>query len=179
MAGDKETAVQIMQMEKELDTGDILLSETASIDPRDNSASLSERLSRIGAGLWPRALAALERGGLRPTPQIGEPVYAHKIDKAEARIDWTRPAHQLDGHIRGLAPFPGSWSELDGKRIKIHLAQPQQGEGLPGTVIDDELLIACGHEALRILELQPAGKAKMAAKDFLRGAGPVKGKIFT
>jgi len=107
MAGDAQTGVQIMQMAKGLDTGDILLSETVDIQPTDTTASLSERLSRIGAGLWPRGLAALARGGLTPTPQKGEPTYAHKIDKAEARLDWTKSAQELDCHIRGIAPFPG------------------------------------------------------------------------
>ncbi len=175
MAGDTETGVQIMQMAKGLDTGDILLSETAQIDTLDTAASLSERLSRIGAGMWPRALGALERGGLVPTPQTGEPVYAHKIDKAEARLDWSRPARELDCHIRGLAPFPGAWCELNGQRLKIHRAVPEPGTGDPGEAVDDALLIACGENALRLKEVQPAGKPKMSAEDFLRGTPVPKG----
>mgnify|MGYP000212236686 CR=1 FL=1 len=171
MAGDSVTGVQVMQMEKGLDTGDILLSETVNILSHDTAGSLSERMSRIGAGLWPRALYALERGGLSPTPQTGDPVYASKIDKSEARIDWNRPAAEIDYHIRGLAPFPGAWCDVDGKRMKVHLAEPADGTGEPGTVLDDGLLIACGDGALRLKQVQPAGKPSMKAEDFLRGYG--------
>lgn len=181
MAGDAQTGVQIMQMEKGLDTGDILLSETVDISPRDTAGSLSERLSRTGAGLWPRALAALSRGGLTPSPQQGEPTYAHKIDKAEARLDWTQPAKTLDCHIRGLAPFPGAWCELNGERLKIHLAEPvadsTKGQGKPGEILDDAGLIACGDGALRLKTVQPSGKPKMSADDFLRGAKIKEGTI--
>lgn len=177
MAGDAQTGVQIMQMEKGLDTGDILLSETVDIQPNDTAGSLSDRLSRTGAGLWPRALAALSRGGLTPTPQEGEPTYAHKINKTEARLDWTRPAKALDCHIRGLAPFPGAWCELDGERLKIHLAEPAQGDGEPGEVLDDTGLIACGDGALKLKTVQPAGKPKMSAEDFLRGTTIEKGTV--
>lgn len=179
MAGDAVTGVQIMQMEKGLDMGDILLSETVSIDPQDTAATLSDRLSRIGAGLWPRALGALERGGLTPTPQTGEPTYAEKIDKSEARMDWTRPASELDCHIRGLAPFPGAWCEFEGKRLKIHMATPETGQGVPGTVLDDNLLVACGEGALRLRIVQPAGKPRMSAEDFLRGASVSSGSVLT
>lgn len=169
MAGDSDTGVQIMQMAKGLDTGDILLSETTAIRQTDNTASLSDRLSRLGADMWPRVLGGLQRGGLSPTPQTGEPVYAHKIDKAEARIDWTRSATDLDCHIRGLAPFPGAWCEIGEQRVKIHLAKPEDGEGESGTALDGALLVACGEGALRFLTVQPAGKPKMSAEDFLRG----------
>lgn len=169
MAGDTQTGVQIMQMAKGLDTGDILLSETAAINDDDTAASLSERLSHIGAGMWPRALAALDRGGLTPTPQTGEPTYAHKIDKAEARLDWTRPAIDLDCHIRGLAPFPGAWCEIDGARIKVHMAKPEDTSGKAGTALDDGGLIACGTGALRLITVQPAGKGKMSFDDYAKG----------
>jgi len=136
MAGDNETGVQIMQMAKGLDTGDILLSET---------------------------------------PQSGTPSYAHKIDKSEARLDWTQPAHQLDAHIRGLSPFPGAWCEVNDTRLKLHLAIAEAtsnvpGDTSPGTVLETTGLIACGTGALRLLEVQPAGKSKMTAVDFLRGS---------
>lgn len=174
MAGDNQTGVQIMQMAAGLDTGDILLSETVPISATDTAGSLSETLSRIGAGLWPRALAALERGGLTPTPQTGEPTYAHKIDKAEARLDWTRPARDLDCHIRGLAPFPGAWCEIDGVRVKVHLAAAEDGSGgdgsgEAGTVLDESGLIACGKGCLRLLSVQPAGKGKMSFADYAKG----------
>lgn len=169
MAGDLETGVQIMQMAKGLDTGDILLSEKTAILPDDNTASLSDRLARLGADMWPRVLGGLQRGALAPTPQQGEPVYAHKIDKAEARIDWRKTAAELDCHIRGLAPFPGAWCEVGDLRHKIHLAKPETAHAKPGTVLDDNLLIACGEGAVRLLTVQPAGKPKMSAEDFLRG----------
>jgi methionyl-tRNA formyltransferase len=169
MAGDAQTGVQIMQMAKGLDTGDILLSETMDIGAKDTAETLSRRLSQIGAQMWPRALGGLEREALRPVPQTGEPTYAHKIDKSEARIDWTRPAVELDRHIRGLSPFPGAWCEIDGKRVKIHLATPVEGTSAPGTVLDEALSIACGMGALRLLRVQPAGKPAMAVEDYLRG----------
>ena len=173
MAGDKQTGVQIQQMDTGLDTGDILLSETVDILRSDTAASLFDRLSRIGAGMWPRVLGALEREALRPTPQTGTPSYAHKIEKAEARIDWNQSAEKLDYHIRGLAPFPGAWCEIGGKRVKIHMSEYVEIEdthGHPyGTPLDDKLLIACALDAIRLLEVQPAGKPKMSAEDFLRG----------
>lgn len=178
MAGDAQTGAQIMQMAKGLDTGDILLSETVDIRPTDTAGTLSHRLSRVGAEMWPRVLGAVERDALSPTPQTGEPTYAHKIDKTEARIDWTRPAHELDCHIRGLAPFPGAWCEVDGKRMKIHLATPETGQGKPGEVLDDALLIACGEGALRLQTVQPAGKPKMSAAAFLQGHPVAKAIVF-
>ncbi len=177
MAGDTQTACQIMQMAKGLDTGDILLSEIVDIRPDDTAGILFGRLAGIGAGMWPRTLAALSRGGLVPTPQEGEPVYAHKIDKSEARIDWTRSAHELDCHIRGLNPFPGAWCELDNKRLKIHKASIEESSGKPGQALDDSLLIACGEKALRITELQPAGKPKMKAEAYIQGRPIPKGTM--
>lgn len=173
MAGDTETAAQIMQMGSGLDTGPVLLSEIIPITAQDNAATLSDRMSRIGAGLWPRTLAALERGVLMPTEQEGEPTYAAKIDKAEARIDWSKPAQELEYQIRGLSPFPGAWCELPRRkgleRVKIHLAQVEDRSGVPGTLLDDELLVATGKGALRLTRLQPAGKSTMDAADYLRG----------
>lgn len=177
MAGDTQTGVQIMQVAKGLDTGDILLSETVDIRPTDTAASLSNRLAQTGAEMWPRILGAVERGALTPTPQAGDPTYAHKIDKAESRIDWSRSADELDCHIRGLAPFPGAWCEIDGKRVKVHLATPENGSGAPGTVLDDNLLIACGKSALRLLKVQPAGKPKMDAEAFLKGTPVAKALV--
>ncbi|RKQ69246.1 methionyl-tRNA formyltransferase [Litorimonas taeanensis] len=170
MSGDKQTGVQIQQMEKGLDTGDILLSETVDILDTDTAASLFERLSHIGAGMWPRCLAALSRGGLSRTPQTGEACYAHKIDKSESRIDWTKTAQDLDCHIRGLAPFPGAWCEINGQRLKIHMASVVNADGKVGEVLDEALLVACGAGALRLTEVQPAGKPKMSAEDYLRGS---------
>lgn len=173
MAGDKQTGVQIQQMDRGLDTGDILLSETVDILDTDTAGSLFDKLSRIGAGLWPRVLGGLERGALKPTPQTGEPSYAHKIDKAEARINWNQSAEKLDCHIRGLAPFPGAWCEIGGKRVKVHMCEYVEIEDTHGhsygTALDDNLLMACALDAIRITEVQPAGKPKMSAEDFLRG----------
>lgn len=169
MAGDAQTGVQIQQMDIGLDTGDILLSETVEISSTDTAGTLFDKLSRIGAGMWPRCLAALERGSLTPIPQTGEAVYAHKIDKSEARLDWTKTATQLDCHIRGLSPFPGAWCEIAGKRVKIHLARPEDATGEAGEILDDALLVACGEGALRLIEVQPAGKGRMSAVEFLRG----------
>ncbi len=173
MAGDTETAAQIMQMGAGLDTGPILMSELITIQDDDNAATLSERMSRIGAGLWPQTLAALGRGGLVPTEQQGEVIYAAKIDKAEARLDWSKPAQDLEYQIRGLSPFPGAWCALPGRkgneRVKIHLARVEDGNDEPGAVLDGKLLIATGAGALRLLRLQPAGKSAMDASDYLRG----------
>ncbi len=173
MAGDTKTAAQIMQMEKGLDTGAVLLSEIVSITQDDTAGSLHDKLSQVGASLWPRALAALARGGLVATPQAGEPSYAHKIDKKEARINWSKPASTLECLIRGLSPFPGAWCELparkDAQRVKIHLARVEEKSGKSGLVLDDELLIGCGDKSLRLLKLQPAGKGVMSADDYLRG----------
>ena len=183
MAGDSQTGVQIQLMDTGLDTGDILLSETVDIRKTDTAGVLFNRLSHIGAGLWPRVLGGLEREALKPTPQTGTPSYAHKIDKAEARIDWNQSAQKLDYHIRGLAPFPGAWCEMDGKRLKIHLCEYLEIEdthGLPpGSALDDKLLIACALDAIRLLEVQPAGKPKMSAEDFLRGTAVPKGTVLS
>lgn len=169
MAGDTQTGVQIMQMAKGLDTGDILLSETIDIRGNDTAQSLSSRMSHTGAEMWARALGGVEREALRPTPQSGEPTYAHKIDKSEARIDWARPAKDLDCHIRGLSPFPGAWCEIDRTRVKIHLAKAVDRTGEAGTVIDVSGIIACGEGALKLMIVQPAGKPRMSIEDYLMG----------
>jgi len=183
MAGDTETAAQIMQMEVGLDTGPILLSETVAISADDTAGTLHDRMAQIGAGLWPRALAALQRGALNPSEQVGEPTYAAKIDKSEARINWAMSAQNLDTLIRGLSPFPGAWCELPAKkgveRAKIHLAQVEDGTGAPGTVLDDELLIATGDKALRVLRVQAGGKSVMDAADYLRGRPVARGTQLT
>ena len=173
-AGDEMTGVQIMRMEAGLDTGPILMSEVVPIAPADTAGSLHDRLMTTGALLWPRTLAALERGSLEAAPQSEEGVtYAKKITAAEAKIDWTRPAGEVADHIRGLSPFPGAWFNLDanGKpvRIKVLFAEPERGEGEPGEVLDDALLVACGRGAVRLTRLQREGRGAMDAGDFLRG----------
>jgi methionyl-tRNA formyltransferase len=183
MAGDNQTGVQIMRMSEGLDEGPILLGEVMDIRPDDTAASLSERMAHVGAGLWSRALAAIERGGATETPQAGEPTYARKITPAEARIDWTRPAAEVDARIRGLSPFPGAWfeapSEMGPVRIKALLSTRAQETGAPGQVLDDVLTIACGAGAVRLIRVQREGKAAQSAEEMLRGfplpAGTVLG----
>jgi methionyl-tRNA formyltransferase len=178
MARDAQSGVQIMQMAKGLDTGDILLSEATDIRPTDTAETLSQRLSQLGAQMWPRVLGGVEREALTPTPQSGEPTYAHKIDKSEARLDWSLSARNLEAHIRGLSPFPGAWCEIDDRRVKVHLARVVEGQGQPGEIIDDQLTIACGEDALQLLSVQPAGKSRMSVDDFLRGTDvPVGSKL--
>lgn len=174
MAGDDLTGVQIMQMEAGLDTGPILLSETVRIFPHDTAGSLHDRLMGAGSQMWPRALAALERGSLEAVPQAEDgATYAKKISNDEARIDWTRPAGHVVNQIRGLSPFPGAWFEWPAAkgpvRVKVHMATAGEGEGRPGAVLDDRLLIACGEGAARLTRLQREGKGAMDADDVLRG----------
>jgi methionyl-tRNA formyltransferase len=142
------------------------------------ASDLHDALSRLGADLMVRAMGALEHGQLRLTRQSNDgATYAAKIDKAEARIDWNRPAHAVLRHIHGLSPFPGAWCEIAGEgeaaRLKILRCELAQGSGTPGEVLDDRLAIACGEGAIRIIELQRAGKAPMKAAEFLRGT-PLK-----
>jgi methionyl-tRNA formyltransferase len=165
-----------MRMSEGLDEGAILLSEVMDIRPDDTAATLGERMSHIGAGLWPRALAAIERGGVTGTEQAGEPTYARKITPAEARIDWSRPAAEVDAHIRGLSPFPGAWFEVPGPdgpvRIKVLMSRPSlrgAGQGAQGEVLDGELRVACGEGVVRLLRVQRAGKAVQTPEDMLRG----------
>jgi len=174
MAGDDLTGVQIMQMEAGLDTGPILLSETVRIAPTDTAGSLHDKLMSAGAQMWPRALAALERGSLEAVRQSDDgATYAKKITNEEARIDWARPAVDVANHIRGLSPFPGAWFELPTAkgltRVKVHLATAEAGNSAPGTALDDALLVACGTGAVRLTRLQREGKGAMDANDFLRG----------
>lgn len=173
MAGDDLTGVQLQQMEAGLDTGPILLSETVRIAPTDTAASLHYKLMDAGALMWPRALAALERGTLEAVPQSATGVtYARKISSDEARIDWTRPAGELADHVRGLSPFPGAWFELPTEkgpvRVKVLMAARGEGGGAPGTVLAG-LTIACGEGALSLTRLQREGKGAMDAETFLNG----------
>ncbi|WP_374513378.1 methionyl-tRNA formyltransferase [Brevundimonas sp.] len=173
MAGDRRTGVQIMRMSEGLDEGPILLSEVMDIRPDDTAATLSERMAHVGAGLWPRVLAAIERGGVEGVPQTGEPTYARKITPAEARIDWSRPAVEVDAHIRGLSPFPGAWFEASGPqgpvRVKALMSQLVVGAGSPGEVLDDRLTVACGEGAVRLVRVQREGKAAQSPEEMLRG----------
>jgi len=178
MAGDAETGVMVMKMDVGLDTGDVAMAERLAITDAMTASDLHDRLARIGADLMVRAMAALERGALTLTKQAEDGVtYAAKIDKAEARIDWTKPAHAVLRHIHGLSPFPGAWSEvvIDGEAVRLKILRCQQagGSGVPGTVLDEQLTVACSEGAIRVIELQRAGKTPMKAGDFLRGT-PLK-----
>ena len=172
MAGDAETGVMVMKMEQGLDTGPIAMADRLTIAPDATTGDLHDELAQRGAGLMMQALSALERGTLTLTPQAERGVeYAAKISKDETRIDWSRPWRAVHDHIRGLSPFPGAWCELpDGARAKILRTTRAEGTGPPGTVLDDSLTIACDTGAVRILELQRAGKQIMKTEDFLRGA---------
>jgi methionyl-tRNA formyltransferase len=174
MAGDTETAATVMRMEQGLDTGPVCLAEPVAIPPDMTAAELHDVLARRGASLMVRALGALERGLLACAPQATSGVtYAAKIDKAEARIDFAKPAREVHNHIRGLSPYPGAWFETDtqGKRerIKVLRAHLAAGQGRPGTVLDDQLTVACGEGAVRLGELQRAGKRPMRAGELLLG----------
>jgi methionyl-tRNA formyltransferase len=177
MAGDVESGVMVMKMDVGLDTGDIALAESIAITDAMTAADLHDSLAPLGADLMARAMGALERGGLQLTRQSDHGVtYATKIEKAEARIDWNKPAHAVLRHIHGLSPFPGAWCEMpiEGEtRVKILRCELANGSGSPGELLKDRLTIACKDGAIRILELQRAGKAPMKAEDFLRGT-PLK-----
>ena len=169
MAGDAETGVMVMQMEEGLDTGPVLMAERTPIG-RKTSGELASELSRLGADLMVRALGALERGGVTPQAQSEEGVtYARKILKEEARIDWTRSAHDVDCHVRGLSPFPGAWTEVNGERLRVLYAEPAAGNGRPGITLDDALTVACGDGAVRLRKVQRAGGKAMDADALLKG----------
>ena len=178
MAGDTETGVMVMKIDEGLDTGDVAMAERLSIGDAMTAADVHDALAPLGADLMVRAMGALERGKLQLTKQSDEGVtYAAKIEKAEARIDWNRPAHAVLRHIHGLSPFPGAWCEMaiEGEqvRVKILRCETADGSGVSGDVLDDHLAVACRQGALRILELQRAGKQPMKAEEFLRGT-PLK-----
>jgi len=178
MAGDDETGISIMQMEAGLDTGPVLLTRTLPIGAEDTTAALHDRLSQLGAEAIVAALADFD--SLSPVPQPQEGVtYAEKIDKAEAAIDWSNDAAEIDRQIRGLSPFPGAWTTHSGRRLKFlacRRAQARPDGAAAGSVIDG-LTIACGTGAIEITELQPEGKPRMAAADFLRGTDLPAGTI--
>jgi methionyl-tRNA formyltransferase len=178
MAGDAESGVMVMKMDAGLDTGDVAMAERLAITDAMTAAGLHDALAPLGADLMVRAMGALERGKLQLTQQSEQGVtYAAKIDKAEAKIDWNKPAHAVLRHIHGLSPFPGAWCEIsiDGApaRIKVLRCEKIERSGTPGDLLDDRLTMACAEGAIRILELQRAGKAPMKAEEFLRGT-PLK-----
>ncbi|ABE37320.1 methionyl-tRNA formyltransferase [Rhodopseudomonas palustris BisB5] len=182
MAGDAESGVMVMKMDAGLDTGDVAMAERIAITDAMTVTDLHDSLARLGADLMVRAMAALERDQLQLTRQSEHGVtYAAKIDKAEAKIDFARPAQAVLRHIHGLSPFPGAWCELpiDGEavRVKILRCASATGGGAPGQVLDDRLTIACQDGAIRVLQLQRAGKQPMQADEFLRGTPIAAGAV--
>ncbi|MCO7738827.1 methionyl-tRNA formyltransferase [Brucella intermedia] len=179
MAGDAETGMMIMKMDAGLDTGPVAMAEKVAITPDMTAGELHDRLSMIGADLMIRALGALERESLALQPQAEEGVtYAAKIDKAEARIDWSKPAKDVHNTIRGLSPFPGAWCEMEingaVERVKLQRSTLGEGRGEPGAVLDDRLTVACGEGAVRLVTLQRSGGKPLPAQEFLRGAQVTK-----
>ncbi len=179
LAGDAETGICVMQMETGLDTGPVLMRKATPIGAEETTGELHDRLSDMGAHCIVEALDRL--GDLTPEPQPEDGVtYAEKIDKSEARIDWTRPAVEVDRQIRGLSPFPGAWTEVSGERVKLLGSRLAEGQGAPGEVLDSDLVVACGDGAIKVTRLQRAGRGAQSAGDVLRGwavpPGTVLGK---
>jgi methionyl-tRNA formyltransferase len=175
MEGDDETGVMVMKMAKGLDTGPVAMAERLTITDTMTAQDVHDRLARLGADLMGRAMAALSRGSLQLTEQDEEgATYAAKIDKAEAKIDWSRPAFNVLRHIHGLSPFPGAWTEFEAngkrERLKVLRVEPADGSGAPGTLLDDHQ-VACGDGAVKLVEVQRAGKQAMDVATFLNGAG--------
>jgi methionyl-tRNA formyltransferase len=180
MSGDEQTAVMIMRMDEGLDTGPICLAEAVAIGLNVTVGDLQDVLARRGADLMVRALAALERGSLDCTAQPKSGItYAAKISKAESRIDFAKPARDVHNLIRGISPFPGAWFEISqggiNERIKVLRSALAEGAGAPGEVLDESLTVACGDDAVRLVELQRAGKKPMRTEEFLRGFSLVRG----
>jgi methionyl-tRNA formyltransferase len=178
MEGDAESGVMVMKMDVGLDTGDVAMAERLAITDTMTAADLHDALAPLGADLMVRAMGALERGRLQLTKQSEEGVtYAAKIEKAEARIDWNKPSRAVLRHIHGLSPFPGAWCEMANEgeqmRAKILRCELIDRSGSPGDLLDDRLTVACKEGAIRILELQRAGKGAMKTDEFLRGT-PLK-----
>ena len=178
MAGDAVTGIMAMKMEETLDTGPIAMAERVAIGADTTAGDLQDELARLGADVALRLLGAIERGTLILTPQPQAGVrYADKIAKEETRIDWSKPWKNAHDHIRGTSPFPGAWFELGGERIKVLRTTKGEGSGAPGTVLGEALTIACGEGAVRILQLQRAGRQGMLTEEFLRGVPIVPGTV--
>ena len=170
MAGDAASGVTIMQMDEGLDTGAMVTAESVAISADMTAGELHDELAKLGSALMVCALAEIERGAVMPMRQPVQGVtYAEKISKAETRIDWTKSWKQVHDHIRGLSPFPGAWFEFGGVRVKALRSTKGEGKGAPGTVLDGSLTNACGDGAVRLTQVQRAGKQPMSAEEFLRG----------
>jgi len=182
MAGDTQSGLMVMQMDEGLDTGDVGLIDEIPISENMTAGELHDQMMVRGADLMGRALPALERDSLHFIPQASEGVtYAKKIDKAEARIDWSASAVDIHNKVRGLSPFPGAWFEieLNGKpvRIKVIKSALVDGQDAPGTIVDDQLTIATSNGAIALTHVQREGKSVMDAQTFVRGTGSLKGKV--
>ncbi len=182
MAGDAQTGVMVMKMAKGLDTGPVAMAEQLTITDTMTAQDVHDQLARLGADLMGRAMAAVSRGSLQLTEQDEEGVtYASKIDKAEAKIDWSQSAFMVLRHIHGLSPFPGAWTEFSSgnkrERLKILRVEPTEGSGVPGTLLDDHS-VACGDGAIKLVDVQRAGKQPMDVASFLNGAGLKPGDMF-
>jgi methionyl-tRNA formyltransferase len=181
MAGDSETGVMVMKMAEGLDTGPIAMAQRVPIGHDATTGELHDELAGLGADLMLRALAAIEKAALQLTPQpVTGVTYAHKIGKSETRIDWTKPWRNVHDHCRGLSPFPGAWFDLAGcGRIKVLRTTKGDGDGPPGRVLDDRLTVACGNGAVRLLQIQRAGRHPMSADEFLRGTPIARASVLS
>ncbi len=179
MAGDRETGICIMQMDEGLDTGGVLSRDSIPIGPKTTAGDLHDTLAALGAAMIVPAVEGCARGAMTAVPQPAEGVtYAAKIDKAETHIDWSRPALELDRHIRALSPFPGAWTQFGKERIKILAVEiVTDRSGPPGQTLDDVLLIGCGTWALRATLIQREGKRPMPADESLRGNLVPRGSV--
>ena len=178
MEGDCSTGVCIMKVVEELDAGPVLMKRTVPILNDDTSSELGRKLSELGAAMIVDALGKL--GDLTELPQVADGIrYARKIDKSETRVDWRKPAIEVDRQIRGLSAVPGAWCEIGGERVKLLGSQVVEVDGQPGRVLDDRLTIACGVGAVRVTEVQRAGKSRLASVEFQRGYPIARGtKVF-
>jgi methionyl-tRNA formyltransferase len=167
LAGDETTGVTIMEMEKGLDTGPMLMARETLVDAK-TAGALTAELAAMGAGMMVEVLERIETVPRVPQPEVGV-TYAHKIEKQEARIDWRASAAEVERKVRAFNPAPGAWFELAGERVKLHAAEIAGLAGPPGTVLDERLTVACGEGALRPLALQRAGRGVMTAQELLRG----------
>lgn len=182
MAGDQETAVAVMKMDEGLDTGPIAMEEMVAIEPNMTAGDLHDHLALVGSDLIIEALEQLETKALKYTDQKETGVtYANKISKYETRIKWSRNAKDIHNHIRGISPFPGAWCEFEfgdqKERLKVLRTRKIDGDGVPGEIMDDQLTVACGKGAIRLEQVQRAGKKPMNAEDFMRGAPIGKGTV--
>lgn len=179
--GEKQTGITIMQMDEGMDTGPILMQEALEIGPKDTAGSLTERLSALGARLIVEALGRIESGGIAPTQQDhSKATLAPLLKKEDGLIDWGRSADEIHNRARGLSPWPGAYTYLDGRMIKILETEPVQGQAVPGHIVmaDNDLIVGTGGGLIRILRLQPEARRPMTAQEFLRGHRNISGKFF-